>query len=57
MKLKQMLCAVVAAGVLTSCGTEAKKEPKVAEKKAKEFEYVVEQFADIKVLRYQIPGF
>ncbi|MDO6676286.1 dihydrofolate reductase [Tenacibaculum sp. 1_MG-2023] len=57
MKLKQMLCAVVAAGVLTSCGTEAKKEPKVVEKKAKEFEYVVEQFADIKVLRYQIPGF
>ncbi|AZJ36863.1 dihydrofolate reductase [Tenacibaculum singaporense] len=57
MKLKQMLCVFAAAGVLTSCGVDAKKEPKVAEKKAKEFEYVVEQFADIKVLRYQIPGF
>ncbi|MGG6230250.1 dipeptidyl-peptidase 3 family protein [Tenacibaculum sp. SDUM215027] len=57
MKLKQMLCVFAAAGVLTSCGVDAKKEPKVVEKKAKEFEYVVEQFADIKVLRYQIPGF
>ncbi|CAM1363945.1 Dipeptidyl-peptidase-3 [Tenacibaculum sediminilitoris] len=57
MKLKQMLCVFAAAGVLTSCGVDAKKEPKVTEKKAKEFEYVVEQFADIKVLRYQIPGF
>ncbi|TDQ30278.1 dipeptidyl-peptidase 3 family protein [Tenacibaculum caenipelagi] len=57
MKLKQMLCIVAAAGVLTSCGVDTKKEPKVAEKKAKDFEYVVEQFADIKVLRYQIPGF
>lgn len=52
-----MLCTLAAAGVLTSCGVDAKKEPKVVEKKAKEFEYVVEQFADIKVLRYQIPGF
>ena len=58
MKLKQTLCAIVTAGILASCGTETKKEVKnTGTSVKKEFNYVVEQFADIKVLRYQIPGF
>ena len=59
MNLKHALCIVAAAGILTSCGVDTKKEATVTEKKPtqKEFSYVVEQFADIKVLRYQIPGF
>ncbi|MGG8496454.1 dipeptidyl-peptidase 3 family protein [Tenacibaculum sp. TC6] len=58
MKLKQTLYAVAAASILSSCGVDTKKETKTVENKPKkEFEYVVEQFADIKVLRYQIPGF
>ncbi|CAM1346207.1 dipeptidyl-peptidase 3 family protein [Tenacibaculum crassostreae] len=58
MKLKYMLCTAIAASLLVSCGTENKKEPQVTETKTeKAFEYEVEQFADIKVLRYQIPGF
>lgn len=58
MKLKYMLCTAIAASLLVSCGTENKKEPQATETKTeKAFEYEVEQFADIKVLRYQIPGF
>ncbi|CAL2077080.1 dipeptidyl-peptidase 3 family protein [Tenacibaculum sp. 190524A02b] len=59
MNLKHALCIVASAGILTSCRVDTKKEATVTEKKTtqKEFSYVVEQFADIKVLRYQIPGF
>lgn len=58
MKLKYMLCTAIAASLWVSCGTENKKEPQATETKTeKAFEYEVEQFADIKVLRYQIPGF
>ncbi|WP_420551530.1 dipeptidyl-peptidase 3 family protein [Tenacibaculum aiptasiae] len=57
MKLKQMLCAAAAVGFLVSCNVEKKKEPKEEVKKESKFDYEVEQFADIKVLRYQIPGF
>ncbi len=41
-----------------SCADEKKDkaEPEVAEVKTDDFNYMVEQFADIKVLRYQIPG-
>ncbi|OSY87312.1 dihydrofolate reductase [Tenacibaculum holothuriorum] len=57
MKLRYMLCTAIAASLLVSCGVENKKEPQVETKTEKAFEYEVEQFADIKVLRYQIPGF
>tara|TARA_R110002124_G_scaffold287089_1_gene470250 strand:+ start:23930 stop:25966 length:2037 start_codon:yes stop_codon:yes gene_type:complete len=41
-----------------SCADEKKEktEPEVAEVQTDDFNYLVEQFADIKVLRYQIPG-
>ena len=44
--------------LLFSCKEEAKdnQEAEVAEVKSDDFNYLVEQFADIKVLRYQIPS-
>lgn len=36
---------------------QAEPSPENAAEKETEFEYVVEQFADLRVLRYQIPGF
>ncbi len=55
-----MLCAAAAVSLLVSCNVEKKKEPVASKeevKKESKFEHEVEQFADIKVLRYQIPGF
>ena len=61
MKLKQMLFTAAAVSVLVSCGVENKKDPKQEVKQEvkekSKFNHEVEQFADIKVLRYQIPGF
>jgi dipeptidyl-peptidase-3 len=54
MKLKQIICAFSVAILLASCSSE-KKDEKV--KEVTEFNHFVEQFADIKVLRYKIPGF
>lgn len=48
MKLKQIVYFLLVSGILLSCSNE-KKEIK--------FNHVVEQFADIRVLRYQVPGF
>ena len=58
MNLKRLIALVFLVSVFTACKTD-KKEPIVAEetkKEAKAFDYNVEQFSDIKVLRYQIPG-
>lgn len=57
MKLKQTLYCIATASLLISCEIDTKKEIKKTTETKKEFNYVVEQFADIKVLRYQIPGF
>ncbi|ARV15270.1 dipeptidyl-peptidase 3 family protein [Polaribacter sp. SA4-12] len=54
MKIKQIIYAFSFAILLASCSSE-KKDEKV--KVATEFNHFVEQFADIKVLRYKIPGF
>ncbi|TXD50941.1 MULTISPECIES: dipeptidyl-peptidase 3 family protein [unclassified Polaribacter] len=54
MKIKQILYMFSVAILLASCAAENKKE---TTKEVSEFNYFVEQFADIKVLRYQIPGF
>ena len=46
--------------LFASCGDGKTSEPEVADsmdQKTDDFEYVVDQFADIQVLRYQIPGF
>jgi len=52
MKIKYFLSSLLIISLLWSCD-DAKKEMVEKEK----FNYIVEQFADIKVLRYQIPGF
>ncbi|MEM5566789.1 dihydrofolate reductase [Psychroserpens sp. AS72] len=58
MKLKQILVLTIITAFMFSCG-EDKKDTTTASEKVeinKDFDYNVEQFADIKVLRYQIPG-
>lgn len=58
MKLKLILGLALSAVVFTSCNEEKteKKAEKVEVKKETAFNYNVEQFSDIKVLRYQIAG-
>lgn len=53
MKFKYLGLLLLTASILFSCTSEKKENNEVKN----EFEYVVEQFADIKILRYQIPGF
>ena len=50
MKTKYLICTLAIAILFASCAVEKKEE-------VKEFNHFVEQFADIKVLRYDIPGF
>ncbi len=52
------IAIAMSTALLFSCKEEKKDNPEVevAEVKADDFNYLVEQFADIKVLRYQIPG-
>ena len=49
MKLKQIIYLFLISGILFSCANDGQKETK--------FNHLVEQFADIKVLRYKVPGF
>ena len=58
MKLKLILNVLLITTVLLSCGNEKseKNNDDMASKEATSFDYNVEQFADIKILRYQIPG-
>ena len=55
MKIKYFLPILLTAVLLISCKSNTKEVKK--NETATEFEYVVEQFADIKILRYQVPGF
>jgi dipeptidyl-peptidase-3 len=58
MKLKQILVVAIITGFMFSCGADKKSETGETEKveTTEDFDFNVEQFADIKVLRYQIPG-
>ena len=49
MKLKQIIYLFLISGILFSCTNNGQQETK--------FNYLVEQFADIKGLRYKVPGF
>jgi dipeptidyl-peptidase-3 len=53
---KHILGVVLAVGLLWSCQEKTKKLEPVA-KTEQQYESLVDQFADVKVLRYQIPGF
>ncbi|NBL64209.1 dihydrofolate reductase [Flavobacterium sp. NST-5] len=55
MNLRNFAAVFLAGALLSSCGKN-NDEAGVVGSNSNEFEYEVEQFADIKVLRYQIPG-
>ena len=57
MKFKLLLSLVLTGTLLFSCGNDKAKE-NLTDLKVEQtpFEYNVEQFADVKILRYQIPG-
>ncbi|MGL5920938.1 MAG: dipeptidyl-peptidase 3 family protein, partial [Bacteroidales bacterium] len=48
--MKKTIALMVTAGVLASCSTKQ-------ETTKDDFNYVVENFADIQILRYKVPGF
>lgn len=56
MKLNTMACIVLASAMALSCGKNKEKEGEQTVGAVENFEYSVDQFADIEVLRYQIPG-
>jgi len=56
MKIKYFLPMLLTASLLFSCADQ-KKEGNLKTEASTEFNYEVEQFADVKILRYQIPGF
>jgi len=55
MKTKYILSTILVVGLLWSC-KEKTEEPGLVKVEEK-FDYLVDQFADLKILRYQIPGF
>jgi len=56
MKLKHVVSSFLVVLVLWSCKEKVMPEETVLVTD-NEFEYVVDQFADLRVLRYQVPGF
>ena len=56
MKLLKIAGIYMTLGVSIVCNAQTTKAKEVKSASETPFEYVVEQFADIKVLRYQIPG-
>ena len=57
MKLQKIAGFLLTAWLVAACNTQKPVAETTAKMQdAKAFDYVVEQFADIKVLRYQIPG-
>ncbi len=49
---KQLMSMVTALSLLTACGGNPKTTAE-----AEKFDYTVEQFADLQILRYRVPGF
>ncbi|RKN81639.1 dipeptidyl-peptidase 3 family protein [Ulvibacterium marinum] len=56
MKLKIIAISLCTAGILWSCNEKIEEKPTVTVDTT-EFDYVIDQFADLRILRYQIPGF
>jgi len=56
MKIKFLLGMLLFSFLVVSCGGSKSSAERAKEKSSDNFNYNVEQFADIKVLRYQIPG-
>ena len=49
---KQLILMVTALSLLTACGGTSKTTAE-----AEKFDYTVEKFADLQILRYRVPGF
>ncbi|OGG03051.1 MAG: dihydrofolate reductase [Candidatus Glassbacteria bacterium RIFCSPLOWO2_12_FULL_58_11] len=56
MKILLALTILLAAAALAGCKSEEKSEP-AAPKAEPQFKYLTEQFADLRILRYQVPSF
>lgn len=58
MKIKFLLALMLASTIFFSCADTAVNKPAETENVAQtdDFDYLVDEFADVKVLRYQIPG-
>jgi dipeptidyl-peptidase-3 len=54
MRLINMLTAFGVAAMLCSCGQGGQKDEPVAQND--DFRYLLDEFADLKVMRYQVPG-
>ncbi|MEL6809833.1 MAG: dihydrofolate reductase [Bacteroidota bacterium] len=61
MKYKFLAVLAIGSSFLFSCGDQQKDTQPIAEvtqnETSEDFSYQVDQFADVKILRYQIPGF
>ena len=53
---KIFLSAVLAGAILASCSAPQSSENKDNKANTEEFQYLSEQFADLKIVRYKIPG-
>ncbi len=51
MKKLLIMTILVSSALLISC------KPKEKKTETRDFKFLVEQFADLKVMRYQVPGF
>ena len=46
--MKKIVCTMASLLILASCATKQEKD---------DFDYTVESFADLEILRYKVPGF
>ena len=54
MNLKNMLTIFGVAALLSACGQGGQKDERTAQNE--DFHYLMDEFADLKVMRYQVPG-
>ena len=59
--MKKIAMAALVLGSMTACNNEGAKSDMTTSKsdtvKTEEFKYMTEQFADLKIIRYKVPGF
>ncbi|NLA24410.1 MAG: dihydrofolate reductase, partial [Bacteroidales bacterium] len=55
MKLTKTLLTMIVVGTMLACSSPDAKDK--ANEAGDDFNYVAEQFADVKILRYQVPSF
>jgi dipeptidyl-peptidase-3 len=55
--MRKLLTYLLLTAVLFSCAPSQETSTSIEETQPEEFKYVTEQFADLKIIRYKIPGF